>query len=129
MGSGRHRRNLLRRLVRSGARRRRGTSTWSEQCVQRATLVRRRIQRVRERPQLAGAEIYKALGAGDNISYFSAVQSGSHCAMRPEWSAPLRSNLRRFLTKTGTDPGAIKAAASATGELSSWVDWTTPLLN
>jgi hypothetical protein len=77
---------------------------------------------------LAGAEIYNALGAGDNITYYSAVQNGSHCSMRPEWSAPLKSNIRRFLTKTGSDPGVIKAAASAMGDVSMWVDWTTPQL-
>jgi hypothetical protein len=78
---------------------------------------------------LAGAEIYKALGAGDNISYYSDVQNGTHCSMRPEWSAPLKSNIRKFLKKTGSDPGVIKAAASATGDVSKWIDWTTPQLN
>jgi hypothetical protein len=78
---------------------------------------------------LAGAEIYKALGSGDNITYYSAVQNGSHCSMRPEWSAPLKSNIRRFLTKTGSDPGVIKAADSAKGDLASWVDWAAPPLN
>lgn len=77
---------------------------------------------------LAGAEIYKALGAIDNITYYSAVQNGSHCSMRPEWSAPLKSNIERFLTKTGNDPGAIKAASSAMGDVSRWVDWTAPQL-
>ena len=76
----------------------------------------------------AGAEVYKALGAGDNISYHSAVQSGSHCAKRPEWSAPLWSNLRKFLKKTGADAGVISAGASAVGRLSDWVDWTAPSL-
>jgi hypothetical protein len=78
---------------------------------------------------MAGAEIYKAIGAGDNITYYSAVQNGSHCSMRPEWSAPLKSNIQKFLTKTGNAPGMFKPAASATGDLSSWVDWMTPQLN
>jgi hypothetical protein len=78
---------------------------------------------------LAGAEIYRALGAGDNISYDSDVQNGTHCSMRPEWSAPLKSNIRKFLKKTGNDAGIIKAAASATGDVSKWIDWTTPQLN
>ena len=30
---------------------------------------------------LAGAEVYKALGAGDNITYWSDVQDGTHCAI------------------------------------------------
>jgi hypothetical protein len=78
---------------------------------------------------LAGAEIYGALGARDNLTYVSAVQNGSHCSMRPEWSGPLQSNIEKFLTKTGSSPGAIKPATTATGDLASWVDWTTPSLN
>lgn len=78
---------------------------------------------------LAGAEIYKALGAGDNLTYHSAIQNGSHCSMRPEWSAPFKNNVRRFLTKTGSEPGAIDAASSVTSDVSKWIDWTTPPLN
>ena len=77
----------------------------------------------------AATEVYKALGAGDSITYYSDVQSGTHCSMRSEWSSPLRSNIRRFLNHTGNDPGVIKASASATGNLSSWVDWSAPALN
>jgi hypothetical protein len=78
---------------------------------------------------MAGAEVYKALGAGENISYVSDEQEGGHCSMRPEWSAPLRSNVRKFLTKTGNDPGVIKVSPKATGKPSDWIDWTTPSLN
>ena len=35
----------------------------------------------------AGAEVYKALGVGDNITYYSDVQNGTHCSQRPEWVA------------------------------------------
>jgi len=77
---------------------------------------------------LAGAEVYEALGAGDNISYWSDEQNGSHCSIRPEWSAPLKSSLERFLTKTGNDPGVIKASSQASGDLSQWRDWDTPVL-
>jgi hypothetical protein len=78
---------------------------------------------------LAGAEVYKALGAGANISYISAVASGTHCSTRPEWTDPLRKNLRKFLIKTGSDAGTISAASNASGQLSQWRDWTTPGLN
>jgi hypothetical protein len=78
---------------------------------------------------LAGAEVYKALGAGANISYISAVASGTHCSTRPEWTDPLRKNIRKFLTKTGSDAGVISAASNASGQLSQWRDWTTPGLN
>lgn len=77
---------------------------------------------------LAGAEVYKALGAGENISYWSDVSSGMHCGQRPEWSAPLRDNLQKFLTKTGNVPGLIKADAEQSSNLADWVDWTTPTL-
>lgn len=77
---------------------------------------------------LGAAEIYKALGAGDNITYYSDVQNGQHCSERPEWSAPLRSNIRKFLRKTGSDAGVIKISSNAKGNLSDWRDWDTPLL-
>ncbi len=78
---------------------------------------------------LAGAEIYKALGVGDAITYYSNVQNGSHCSNRPEWSTPLKNNIERFLKKTGSAPGVINAHAKASGNLASWRDWTTPTLN
>ena len=78
---------------------------------------------------LAGAEVYKALGAGDNISYISNVADGAHCAQRSEWADPLRRNIRKFLTKTANDAGVISARSNATGNLSEWRDWTTPTLN
>ena len=78
---------------------------------------------------LAAAEVYKALGAGDAITYYSDVQSGDHCSMRPEWATPLRNNIQRFLKKTGTAPGVMKISSSAAGKLSDWSDWTTPTLN
>jgi len=48
---------------------------------------------------------------------------------QPMVVAPLRSNIQKFLKKTGNDPGSIKAAASTTAKLSDWSDWTTPTLN
>ena len=81
------------------------------------------------RRRLAGAEVYKALGAGDAISYHSNVQDGGHCALRPEWTTPLRNALQRFLKKTGTAAGAITARSTTTGNLTEWRDWTMPTLN
>ncbi len=78
---------------------------------------------------LAGAEVYKALGVGSNISYISAVSDGSHCAQRSEWNEPLKQNIRKFLTKTGDSAGAISASNKATGNLSEWREWDTPTLN
>jgi len=76
----------------------------------------------------AGAEVFKALGVGANISYHSAVASGMHCQARPEHEEPIRQNLRKFLLKTGNAPGAITAAAKGTGNLTQWRTWSTPTL-
>ncbi|MGW0804671.1 fibronectin type III domain-containing protein [Nonomuraea sp. NPDC002799] len=77
---------------------------------------------------LGGAEVYKALGAGDNITYWSDVQDGSHCANRAEWRTPLQQNIQKFLLKTGSSPGAIRISSRAQGNLSEWRDWQTPVL-
>ncbi|WP_318241328.1 glucuronyl esterase domain-containing protein [Cellulomonas avistercoris] len=77
---------------------------------------------------LGGAEVYKALGAGSNITYWSDVADGSHCANRPEWRAPLTQNIQTFLLGTGTPNGQMRISSRAAGSLSQWVDWTTPTL-
>ncbi|RQX12250.1 hypothetical protein DDE19_28955 [Micromonospora ureilytica] len=78
---------------------------------------------------LGGAEVYKALGAGDNITYWSDVQDGSHCANRSEWRTPLQNNIRKFLLKTGNEPGVIRISSRALGRLADWRDWPTPVLS
>ncbi len=77
---------------------------------------------------LGGAEIYKALGAEANISYQSNVASGTHCSARPEFEQPLRDNFAKFLLHTGDVPGEMNPYTNKTGDLSSWIDWTTPTL-
>ncbi|MFH9980981.1 cellulose binding domain-containing protein [Streptomyces sp. NPDC017179] len=77
---------------------------------------------------LGGAEIYKALGAGSNITYWSDVQDGTHCAVRSEWKTPLQQNLQKFLLGTGNGSGVFRIAPSKSGNLSSWRDWQTPTL-
>jgi hypothetical protein len=78
---------------------------------------------------LGGAEVFKALGASGNITYWSDVTNGGHCSQRPEWSAPLRSTIQKFLKKTGTDAGSMKISSKAAGSLAEWRDWETPTLN
>lgn len=78
---------------------------------------------------LGGAEIYKALGVGQNISYWSDVQDGTHCAVRPEWQAPLRQSIQKFLENTGTAPGVIRISPLKQGNLAQWRNWTTPTLS
>jgi hypothetical protein len=77
---------------------------------------------------LAGAEVYKALGAGGNISYWSDVQDGTHCASRPEWKTPLQQNIQKFLLKTGNAAGTFRISGQKAGNLADWRDWTTPVL-
>ncbi|MEU8613974.1 cellulose binding domain-containing protein, partial [Actinoplanes sp. NPDC048791] len=77
---------------------------------------------------LGGAEVYQALGAGANITYWSDVQDGTHCANRPEWRTPLQQHIQKFLLRTGTAPGAIRISSRAAGNLAEWRDWPTPTL-
>jgi hypothetical protein len=78
---------------------------------------------------LAGAEVYKALGAGDNISYWSDVQDGTHCAVRPEWRTPLQQYLQKFLRGTGSTTSTFRISSRKAGNLADWRDWTTPTLS
>ncbi|WP_208630620.1 glucuronyl esterase domain-containing protein, partial [Amycolatopsis kentuckyensis] len=78
---------------------------------------------------LAGAEVYQALGAGANITYWSDVQDGTHCASRPEWRTPLQQNIQKFLLKTGGAAGTFRISAKKAGKLAEWRDWTTPTLS
>ncbi|TYB61539.1 cellulose-binding protein [Nonomuraea sp. PA05] len=77
---------------------------------------------------LGGAEVYKALGAGGSITYWSAVQDGTHCASRSEWRTPLQQNIQRFLLNTGSYTGSMRIASNKSGNLAEWRDWTTPAL-
>jgi Cellulose binding domain len=77
---------------------------------------------------LGGAEVYKALGAGDNITYWSDVQDGNHCAVRPEWRTPLQQNIQKALLKTGNVAGTMRISSKAAGNLTDWRDWQTPTL-
>ena len=78
---------------------------------------------------LAGAEIYKALGQEQNISYWSDVQDGTHCASRSEWQEPLRQHIETFLLNTGDAPGVFRISAAKSGNLAEWRDWETPTLS
>ncbi|WP_233624225.1 cellulose binding domain-containing protein [Actinoplanes sp. ATCC 53533] len=77
---------------------------------------------------LGGAEVYRALGAGDNITYWSDIQDGSHCANRAEWRVPLQQHIQKYLLRTGNAAGAIRISSRAAGNLAEWRDWQTPVL-
>jgi glucuronyl esterase-like protein/cellulose binding protein with CBM2 domain len=78
---------------------------------------------------LGGAEVYKALGAGDNISYWSDIQDGTHCATRAEWRTPLQQNIQKFLVRTANAAGTFRISSRKPGNLAEWRDWTTPTLS
>ena len=77
---------------------------------------------------LGGAEVYKALGVGDNITYWSDVSDGTHCATRSEWKTPLQQNIQKFLLKTGNAAGSFHISSLKAGNLAQWRSWTTPTL-
>ena len=78
---------------------------------------------------LAGAEVYRALGAGDNISYISDVANEKHCATgKPEYEQPLIQSIATFLKRERPAAGLIQPGAKGTGNLAEWRDWQTPTL-
>ena len=77
---------------------------------------------------LGGAEVYRALGVAENITYWSDVADGTHCAVRNEWRTPLQQNLQKFLLRTGNAPGTFRISSRKAGNLADWRDWTTPTL-
>ena len=77
---------------------------------------------------LAGAEVYRALGAVENITYWSDIADGTHCAVRPEWRTPLQQNIQKFLLGTGSAAGVFRISGLKAGNLAEWRDWQTPVL-
>jgi hypothetical protein len=79
---------------------------------------------------VAGAEVYKALGYGGNITYFSNSADGGHCTFQPEFSVPLTANINKFLKKQGSAVGGeptINPRSGVTGN-TAMINWTTPTL-
>jgi hypothetical protein len=77
---------------------------------------------------LGGAEVYRALGAAADITYWSDVQDGTHCANRAEWRTPLTQHIQKYLVGTGSSTGTMRISSRAQGNLAEWRDWTTPTL-
>ncbi|MDR2594822.1 MAG: T9SS type A sorting domain-containing protein [Fibromonadaceae bacterium] len=79
---------------------------------------------------VAGGEVYKALGYGGNITYFSNSADGNHCTFQPEFSTPLTTNINKFLKKQGSAVGGdptINPRSGVTGN-TALINWTTPTL-
>jgi len=78
---------------------------------------------------LAGAEVYRALGAPENVSYISDIVEEKHCASgKPEYAEPLIQSIATFLKRERGAAGMIQAGAKGTGNLQQWRDWETPAL-
>jgi hypothetical protein len=78
---------------------------------------------------LAGAEVYRALGVANNVSYISDVANEKHCATgKPEYDQPLIRGIAKFLKREQDAPGEIKAGPKGMGNLAEWRDWSTPTL-
>jgi len=78
---------------------------------------------------LAGAEVYRALGAADNVSYLSDIASEQHCASgKPEYTEAIVQSIAQFLEHEPAAPGVIRAGATGAGDLGAWRDWQTPVL-
>jgi len=77
---------------------------------------------------LGGAEVYKALGVGGNITYWSDVSDGTHCAVRSEWRTPLQQNIQKFMLNSGSSSGTMRISSKKSGNLAEWRDWQTPTL-
>jgi hypothetical protein len=78
---------------------------------------------------LAGAEVYAALGASQNISYVSDVADEKHCATgKPEYTGPLIQSITRFLKHGDAPPATMKPSPKATANPSKWIPWKAPAL-
>jgi glucuronyl esterase-like protein len=77
---------------------------------------------------LAGAEVYAALGAKDNVGYVSNVADGKHCATgKPEYTEPLAQSIGTFLRRDRA-PRSIISASPAGIDSRQWRAWQAPVL-
>lgn len=75
----------------------------------------------------AAKEIYRALGAEDNIAY-SENGRHDHCAFPAHQQEVLEAFVQRFLFG---EPGNTDVMSATTGDeddVSEWIEWTTPVL-
>lgn len=77
---------------------------------------------------VAGAEVYKALGVEDHVSYHSSVAETPHCSYKMEYTDLLVRNIQRFLKHADVSTGDFVVGNGGDGKLSDWKDWETPTL-
>ncbi|MBN1576182.1 MAG: carboxypeptidase regulatory-like domain-containing protein [Chitinispirillaceae bacterium] len=77
---------------------------------------------------VGGAEVYKALGCSQNLSYNSNTPSGTgHCSYTSNFTDMLIKNITKFLNHQPAETGGI-VPGSGTLNKSDWIDWTAPTL-
>ncbi len=76
----------------------------------------------------AGAEVYKALGVGANVSYHSSVSDTAHCSYKTEYTDLLVKTIGKFLKHDNEEPGKFIVGQGGDGKLADWKEWTTPTL-
>jgi hypothetical protein len=77
---------------------------------------------------LAGAEVYKALGAEKNVSYHSSVADTAHCSYKTEYTDLINKSIAAFLKHDGEAPGQFLVGAGGSLTRADWIDWQTPTL-
>lgn len=76
----------------------------------------------------AGAEVYKALGVADHVSYHSSVSDMAHCSYKNEYTDLLTRNISRFLKHEDAETGDFIVGQGGDGKLADWKQWETPTL-
>lgn len=77
----------------------------------------------------AGAEVYKALGCPQNISYNSNTPNGTgHCTYAENFTDLLIKNITKFLNHQPAETGKF-VTGPGTLNRADWIDWTAPTLD
>lgn len=76
----------------------------------------------------AGAEVYAALGARNNLSYVSDIVDEKHCATgKPEYTQPLAQTIAKFLKRDHDAPAVMRASPKGI-DPRTWRQWQAPTL-
>jgi hypothetical protein len=77
---------------------------------------------------ITGAEVYKALGVEENLSYHSKVTDQNHCSWKKEYHDLVIANVRKFLKHESAKTGDILVGTNGSLKTTDWKDWTAPTL-
>jgi hypothetical protein len=76
----------------------------------------------------AGAEVFKALGFANHVSYHSDVKDTAHCSYKTEYTDLLTRNISKFLKHEDAKTGDFVVGQGGDGKLADWKEWPTPTL-